>query len=62
MPREQLERAMGAAPQSEDAGEGASEGSGLGIRLAHQLVAAHGGTLELDSQEGVGTIAMITLP
>lgn len=58
MPRSKLERIMGASPSGEDNGES----QGLGIRLAHQLVAAHGGTLELDSQEGVGTIAVITLP
>ncbi|WP_298302943.1 PAS domain-containing sensor histidine kinase [uncultured Erythrobacter sp.] len=58
MPRERLERLMGALPESDEPGEG----TGLGIRLAHQLVAAHGGTLELDSHEGVGTIAVITLP
>lgn len=58
MSAEQLERAMGKLPP----GDTVSEGSGLGIRLAHQLVAAHGGTLELDSREGVGTIAVITLP
>ena len=57
MTPEQLQRAMGALPEGEEPGEG----TGLGIRLAHQLVAAHGGTLELDSQEGVGTIAVITL-
>jgi len=55
---EQLERVMGSLPK----GEETAEGTGLGIRLAHQLVAAHGGMLELDSQEGVGTIAVITLP
>jgi signal transduction histidine kinase len=58
MSADQLERAMGALPEGEDPGQG----SGLGIRLARQLVAAHGGLLELDSQEGVGTIAVITLP
>lgn len=58
MSPEQLQRAMGALPEGEEPGES----GGLGIRLAHQLVAAHGGTLELDSEEGVGTIAVITLP
>ncbi|UAB76919.1 PAS-domain containing protein [Erythrobacter sp. SCSIO 43205] len=62
MTPEQLERAMGALPEGEEPGDNGGEGTGLGIRLAHQLVAAHGGTLELDSQLGVGTIAVITLP
>ncbi|MGB3469596.1 MAG: PAS-domain containing protein [Erythrobacter sp.] len=36
--------------------------SGLGIPLARQLVEAHGGTLELASEEGAGTTALILLP
>ena len=37
-------------------------GSGLGIRLARQLIEAHGGKLELSSEKGVGTKAVVTLP
>lgn len=58
MSRKQLERVMSGTVK----GEREQDNAGLGIRLAHQLVAAHGGMLELDSQEGVGTIAVITLP
>jgi len=36
--------------------------SGLGLRIARGLVEAHGGTLTLNSQEGKGTQAVITLP
>ncbi|MEM6858661.1 MAG: PAS-domain containing protein [Pseudomonadota bacterium] len=36
--------------------------TGLGIPLARQLIEAHGGTLELTSEEGVGTTAIIVLP
>ncbi|MBV7267285.1 PAS domain-containing sensor histidine kinase [Erythrobacter ani] len=36
--------------------------SGLGIPLARQLVAAHGGVLEISSEEGAGTAAIIHLP
>ncbi|EAQ29943.1 two-component signal transduction histidine kinase [Erythrobacter sp. NAP1] len=39
-----------------------SEGSGLGIRLARQLIEAHGGTLDLTSRKDVGTSAVIVLP
>jgi signal transduction histidine kinase len=35
---------------------------GLGIPLARQLIEAHGGTLELNSEEGAGTAAIIRLP
>ena len=36
--------------------------SGLGIPLARQLIEAHGGSLELQSEEGAGTTAIILLP
>lgn len=36
--------------------------SGLGLPLARQLVEAHGGKLELQSEKGAGTTATITLP
>ena len=35
---------------------------GLGLPLARQLVEGHGGTLELLSEEGGGTTAIVTLP
>jgi signal transduction histidine kinase len=35
---------------------------GLGLPLARQLVEAHGGTLELLSEPGQGTSAIVTLP
>ncbi len=36
--------------------------SGLGLRIARGLMDAHGGTLELESAEGKGTRAVLTLP
>jgi two-component system, sensor histidine kinase and response regulator len=38
------------------------QGMGLGLGLAHHLIAAHGGTLELKSVTGKGTQAIIALP
>jgi len=38
------------------------EGTGLGLPLSKQLMELHGGSLSLDSQEGVGTTVTITLP
>ena len=38
------------------------DGSGLGLALANSLVEKHGGTLELKSELGGGTIATITFP
>ncbi|MBN1206042.1 MAG: HAMP domain-containing histidine kinase [Myxococcaceae bacterium] len=37
-------------------------GVGLGLALARRIVAAHGGTITLESQPGAGTTARITLP
>ena len=39
-----------------------SPGSGLGLAIAHDIVAAHSGTLELQSEEGSGTSALVGLP
>ena len=38
------------------------EGTGLGLPLTKALVELHGGTLELDSTLGVGTVATVRLP
>jgi signal transduction histidine kinase len=38
------------------------EGSGLGLIIVRQIVAAHGGAITYDSQAGEGTTFRITLP
>jgi signal transduction histidine kinase len=38
------------------------EGTGLGLPLSKQLMELHGGSLSLESQEGVGTTVTVTLP
>lgn len=58
MTPDELARAEGSLRGGDDAGEG----TGLGIRLARQLVEAHGGSLEMASEKGRGTVAAITLP
>jgi signal transduction histidine kinase len=39
-----------------------AHGAGLGLRMVHQTVSAHGGRLQLDSQPGIGTTVRIDLP
>ena len=39
-----------------------SGGTGLGLAIAHELVRAHGGTLELVESRGGNTVFSITIP
>jgi signal transduction histidine kinase len=39
-----------------------SSGPGVGLRIVHRTVRAHGGRLQIDSQPGVGTTVRIDLP
>jgi signal transduction histidine kinase len=39
-----------------------SHGAGLGLRIVHRAVCAHGGRLQIDSQPGHGTTVRIDLP
>jgi len=41
---------------------GKALGAGLGLAIARRLVVAHGGTLRLESELGVGTTFFLTLP
>jgi signal transduction histidine kinase len=38
------------------------EGTGLGLSIVHELVERHGGTIECDTQVGVGTTFTVKLP
>jgi signal transduction histidine kinase len=40
----------------------AREGTGLGLALVRALVGQHGGTVQIDSQEGSGTTVTVALP
>jgi two-component system sensor histidine kinase BaeS len=39
-----------------------STGSGLGLAIVHDIVTAHGGTVEIESTEGSGTAIRMTVP
>ncbi len=60
MSAEEVARALGGL--REDSESGLEPRNGLGIPLARQLIEAHGGTLDLTSEEGAGTTAIILLP
>ncbi|WP_373514793.1 sensor histidine kinase [Persicitalea sp.] len=38
------------------------QGTGLGLSLSYDMVKAHGGKIEVNSKEGVGTAFTIVLP
>ena len=38
------------------------QGTGLGLSLSYDIIKAHGGTLEVESEEGIGTEFIIKLP
>jgi signal transduction histidine kinase len=44
---------------SEDA---ESEGMGLGLALAREIARAHGGTIDVESARGVGSVFSVRLP
>lgn len=37
-------------------------GTGLGVLLSNEIIGAHNGSIDYESEEGVGTIVVITLP
>jgi signal transduction histidine kinase len=39
-----------------------SDGTGIGLAVTHQVIEAHGGTLEVDTELGRGTRMIIQLP
>src|SRR3546814_6722256 len=51
--------AIAAVTRGQQAGTAAG---GIGLALARQLVAAHGGTIEVMSEKGQGTLVRVSLP
>jgi PAS domain S-box-containing protein len=62
MTPEELQRVMEPFVQADTRLSRRYEGSGLGLPLTKALVSAHGGTLQLDSEPGRGTVATVTFP
>jgi two-component system, OmpR family, phosphate regulon sensor histidine kinase PhoR len=48
--------------RARNASEHAIPGIGLGLVITKAIIEAHGGTIEFESQEGVGTSVRVTLP
>jgi len=42
--------------------KGVSEGTGLGLSISYGIIESHGGTIRVESKEGVGTTFKIELP
>lgn len=38
------------------------EGTGLGLSICHRIVSEHGGTIDVESKEGIGTTFIIKIP
>jgi signal transduction histidine kinase len=38
------------------------EGTGLGLSVVHGIIKSHGGKIEVESQENVGSCFTVTLP
>jgi len=55
-------RAMSAFGQVDASWSRRYEGAGLGLPISRALIRLHGGTLDLESQPGMGTTVTIRLP
>jgi PAS domain S-box-containing protein len=62
MAEEDQERIFTAFQQIEQANEGKTEGTGLGLTLTKQLIALHGGSIWVDSTPGQGSTFTFMLP
>jgi two-component system, cell cycle sensor histidine kinase PleC len=62
MSQAELEQAFEPFWQADARHGRAREGAGIGLKLARQLAALHGGTLLLESEPGQGTRAVLRLP
>lgn len=61
MPEEFVERIFEPFERSRQASSSKIQGTGLGMSITKALVDAMGGTIEVDSKEGVGSVFCVTL-
>ena len=62
IPQHEQERLFSRFFRSTLAQERAIQGSGLGLSIAHAIVEQHGGSVEVESEPGVGTTFRVRLP
>jgi len=62
IPAEHLERVTEPFYRADSARSRATGGIGLGLYLCRLIAEAHGGSLQIDSQPGCGTVVTVTLP
>jgi signal transduction histidine kinase len=62
MAPENIPRALAPFSQVDSSLTRRYEGTGLGLPLVKSLIDLHGGTLDLESQEGKGTLATVVFP
>ena len=62
IPAEHLERVTEPFYRADPARSRATGGIGLGLYLCRLIAEAHGGSLQIDSQPGCGTVVTVTLP
>ncbi|MGY1662552.1 SpoIIE family protein phosphatase [Geodermatophilus sp. SYSU D00705] len=62
IPPEELPRLFERFHRVADARGRSGEGSGIGLAMVRELVALHGGSIDVDSTPGVGTTFTVTMP
>lgn len=62
MPQEKIDELFKVASNTSTAGTDGEAGSGLGLIIVKELIEQHGGKVEVESTEGVGTKFILSLP